>query len=238
MIEAGRSFEILILAGGLGTRLRPIVSDVPKPMARVDGKPFLAWLLDYWIKQKPARIVLSIGYLGHVVMDYFGEDYCGIPITYVHEDAPLGTGGAVKCALEKGAFGLTPVLLLNGDTWFRANIGALQVQLEDGFHLAMTIKRLDNNDRYGRVILDAENRIVDFEKFREGPGFINVGCYLLNPNKMRCYLKSFQYAFSLEEHALQPLARAGKIAASLQDGPFLDIGIPADYEKASVVLRR
>jgi D-glycero-alpha-D-manno-heptose 1-phosphate guanylyltransferase len=237
LAETSQSFEILVLAGGLGTRLRSLVSDVPKPMAPVEGRPFLSWVLDYWLKQSPRRIVISVGYLGHAIKDYFGEDYHGCPVAYVTESSPLGTGGAVRLALAEGGFGKTPVLLINGDTWFRGDIRQLQDIALDDFHLTMMLKHLDVNDRYGRVLLDAERRVIDFQKFQEGPGYINVGCYLLNPQKMREYLGFFDARFSFEDQVLVPLAKTGKIAASLQDGPFIDIGIPADYKKCGAVLR-
>ena len=91
----------VILAGGLGTRLRSVVPDLPKPMAPVNGRPFLACQMDYWLQQGIQHFVLSVGYRHQSIMDYFGSNYCGSPVEYVVEDTPLGTGGGLLLAVEK-----------------------------------------------------------------------------------------------------------------------------------------
>lgn len=91
---------LVILAGGLGTRLRPLVDDVPKPMAPVLGRPFVSWLVDAWLSLDFGfnQIVFSVGYKSEFICDYFGAEYKGIPVMYSAEQAPLGTGGALVMA--------------------------------------------------------------------------------------------------------------------------------------------
>ena len=107
----------IILAGGLGTRLRGTLPDLPKPMAPVAGRPFLAHQLDHWIAQGVVRFVLSVGYRAVAISNHFGDRYRGVPIDYVVEPAPLGTGGALALAATKLRSN-EPALLLNGDTYF------------------------------------------------------------------------------------------------------------------------
>jgi D-glycero-alpha-D-manno-heptose 1-phosphate guanylyltransferase len=115
----------IILAGGLGTRLRSAVPDLPKPMAPIAGRPFLAYQLDYWIRQGVDRFVLSVGYRHESIMAYFGAAYRGIAVDYSVEQTPLGTGGGLLLALERLDGGQRPFLLLNGDTYFEVDLATL-----------------------------------------------------------------------------------------------------------------
>ena len=114
----------IILAGGLGTRLRSAVTDLPKPMAPIGGRPFLEYQLDYWIAQGISRFVLSVGYQHEVIIDHFGTSYEGIELNFVIEETPLGTGGGLLLAAEKVGND-TPFLLLNGDTYFSVDLKTL-----------------------------------------------------------------------------------------------------------------
>ena len=118
--------EAVILAGGFGTRLQSVVADVPKPMAPVNGKPFLQYILDYCIKQGIERVVLSTGYKHEVIFSFFGTQYNTITIQYAHEQEPLGTGGGIQFALQKCID--ENVVVLNGDTFFDVDLQALESQ--------------------------------------------------------------------------------------------------------------
>ena len=114
----------IILAGGLGTRLRGVVPDLPKPMAPISGRPFLEHQIDYWIKQGVSHFVLSVGYRHEVIVDHFGNRYKDAELDYVIEKTPLGTGGGLLLAVEKVGKD-EPFLLLNGDTYFAVNLKTL-----------------------------------------------------------------------------------------------------------------
>ena len=139
--------EAIVLAGGLGTRLRSVVSDVPKPMAKINGRPFLEVLLNKLVRNNIERIVLSTGYKGNIIKDYFGTEFNGVKIEYSHEDEPLGTGGAICRALEKIVS--NDFFVFNGDTF--ADIPIDKFVLNEKFRNRDVIfaKVLEKNDRYG-----------------------------------------------------------------------------------------
>jgi D-glycero-alpha-D-manno-heptose 1-phosphate guanylyltransferase len=230
--------EMIILAGGFGTRLQSVVSDVPKPMAPVDGRPFLAYLLDYWIGQGIQHFVISTGYLANVIMLYFGEFYRSARITYVHENSPLGTGGALRLILNALTWEAEQVLMANGDTWFPVQLDqfcASSSRCDSIINVAL--KRLEKNDRYAGVKVSAEGKITSFGERNNGTSYINAGCYLMNVSDTKSALLCMPNAFSLENDFLIPLALQGRVGACIQDQPFLDIGIPDDYHRAFNFLR-
>ncbi|MBO7522674.1 MAG: NTP transferase domain-containing protein, partial [Bacteroidales bacterium] len=115
-----RELEAIILAGGLGTRLRDTVPDLPKPMAPINGEPFLEYQLSWLSKYDIKKIVLSTGFMADKISSYFGDEYNGIPLEYSIETTPLGTGGAIAYSMQKTAG--KDILIINGDTWFPINI--------------------------------------------------------------------------------------------------------------------
>ena len=158
--------EVIILAGGLGTRLRTVVSEVPKCMAPVAGKPFLWYLLKYLTRYDVSRVILSVGYLREVIFRWVEEvrDEFPFQFDYAIEEEPLGTGGGIKLALGKAKG--TDVIILNGDTFFDVNLNELM-----DFHKLMpsavtiALKPMRNFDRYGRVVVDTvDGHIVQFKE--------------------------------------------------------------------------
>jgi D-glycero-alpha-D-manno-heptose 1-phosphate guanylyltransferase len=237
----GKITEAIILAGGQGTRLRSLVSDVPKPMADVLGEPFLSHLIKFWCKRGITSFTISTGYLGHVIQNYFGDKFFGCHIRYSQEDFPLGTGGALRQAILDNSWSGTQVLLLNGDTWFEVNLKKLTLDAANTQKKLITValKPLPSNDRYGSVLIDSENNIVDFSLHTEPSedcSLINGGCYLLQLQEIMKYLQVFPNIFSLEKDLLTSMSKNKTLHASIHDENFLDIGIPADYQKASRVL--
>jgi len=219
-----------ILAGGLGTRLRSVVKDIPKPMAPVGGAPFLAYLLRYWTRQGVSRFTLSIGYLGKTIRDYFGSVFSGAAIDYVEEMEPLGTGGALSNALNHGVFDDRPVVLLNGDTWFEGSLPQLVSDHErHGCLMTVALRKISKNTRYGGVALTADARISFFGD--PTSSLINAGCSLFSPRELEPYLQNLPRKFSLENDLLPLLAKEGRLGASLQHVNFIDIGIPEDYAR-------
>nr|ADE44327.1 putative nucleotidyl transferase [Burkholderia pseudomallei] len=170
----------IVLAGGLGTRLRAVVPDLPKPMADVAGKPFLWWILRRLEQQGLTDVYLAVGYKRAVIEGHFGEAFGALRLHYVVEDAPLGTGGAVAKAMTR--IDAESAYVLNGDTMAIVELAALSAAAaEASVDLAMAVAELADVSRYGAVDFDpTSHRVIAFrEKGSQGRGFINAGVYLL-----------------------------------------------------------
>ncbi len=222
--------EAVILAGGLGTRLRSEVNQVPKSMAPIFGKPFLRWQLDYLKSFGIQKVVLAVGYLSDVIVQYFGTEYDGISIQYAYEKEPLGTGGAIKQALELTTS--ETVLILNGDTMFRLDLNKMfAFHTENKADFSLALKPMNNFERYGVVDFDSNHNVTGFqEKQKQTKGNINGGVYLLN--KSIFTQQQFPEKFSFEKEFLEKKYTEYKFKAYLDNGYFLDIGIPKDYHQA------
>lgn len=226
--------EAIILAGGFGTRLQSVVKNVPKPMADINGKPFLAYLLDYVIRCGVGKIVLSVGYKKEGVMEFFGSNYKGIEIEYCTEDAPLGTGGAIKKALDLCSE--KNILVLNGDTFFAVNLsGFVAAHHKSGSLASIALKPMERFDRYGSVVLDGDNITLFEEKKYCDRGFINGGVYVLSAD-ISPMLNCLPDIFSFEKDFLEAKIANIKPYGFVDNGYFIDIGIPEDYERAKIEL--
>lgn len=221
----------VVLAGGLGTRLRASVSDRPKVLAEVLGRPFLAFLLDQLVDAGLRRIVLCTGYMGELVEQAFGERYRDAELVYSREEAPLGTGGALRLALPK--LGSDPALVLNGDSYCDVDLVALRRwQVEKNAHSALTLTEVPDTSRYGRVDLDAEQALTRFQEKGDvrGSGFINAGVYLLSERVLESI--PAEGPVSLEREVLPNWIGEGLYGFPTQ-GRFLDIGTPQSYTAAA-----
>ena len=218
--------EAIILAGGLGTRLGTRIIGMPKPMAPVGGRPFLQILIDRLIDFGCARVILSVGHLYQAIMDFFGDSYRGVPIAYSIEESPLGTGGAIRLALQS-ANG-NAVLVLNGDTFMQVDFAELDRAHEsEGRPLTMVVTYLENASRYGGVVVN-QSRVTGFtEKGRAGTGWINAGTYVLDRDFP--WPGHLPECFSFEFDVLVPFVARLHPAAFICRGYFLDIGIPEDF---------
>ena len=220
--------ECVVLAGGKGTRLRSVVSDLPKCMAPVAGRPFLAWLLDDLREAGFDHIILSLGYKHEAVEAWVATRPDRDSITCVVEEEPLGTGGGVRLALRQARE--DAVFILNGDTFFGVDYPAMQAfHRQSGAQATLALKPLRDFDRYGEVTLDGEGRITAFREKRPcAEGLINGGVYLLQ----RDALAEMPERFSLEKDYFEPQAESAGLAGFRSEGYFIDIGIPADYARA------
>ena len=222
--------EAIILAGGLGTRLRSAVPDLPKCMAPVSGKPFLSFVIDYLRMQGIQRIIFSLGYKSESIIDYLNETYPTLDYTFVVEDQPLGTGGAIHFALQKAT--TDHVLVTNGDTLFKIKLNEMATfhQQQDA-DCTLALKPMEEFDRYGVVAINENGQITSFkEKQYYQQGLINGGVYLLN--KKRFLQLSFPTVFSFEKDYLEKYTDTLMLCGSVQNCYFIDIGIPEDFEKA------
>ena len=220
--------ECVVLAGGKGTRLRSVVSDLPKCMAPVAGRPFLAWLLDDLREAGFDHIILSLGYKHEAVEAWVASRPDRDSITCVVEEEPLGTGGGVRLALRQARE--DAVFILNGDTFFGVDYPAMQAfHRQSGAQATLALKPLRDFDRYGEVTLDGEGRITAFREKRPcAEGLINGGVYLLQ----REALAEMPERFSLEKDYFEPQAESAGLTGFRSEGYFIDIGIPADYARA------
>jgi len=221
--------EAIVLAGGFGTRIQSVVSDVPKPMAPVCGKPFLYYILQKLVYQQINRIILAVGFKSEIITRYFGNKFQSADLIYSTEEEPLGTGGAIRQALEMAEG--DEVLIINGDTFFDVPLQDLIFFHQKGLHdLTMCLKPMENFDRYGTVIVDKERVIGMKEKQPCEKGIINGGIYVLNKRVLVKYpIKS---NFSFEKEVLEKEVNNLEFGAFVSDCYFIDIGIPEDYRKA------
>ncbi|MGI8002451.1 nucleotidyltransferase family protein [Campylobacter coli] len=215
--------QAIVLAGGLGTRLRSVVQDLPKPMAPINGKPFLAFVLEYLKKQGIAEVILSVSYKYELIQEYFKDEFEGMKIRYNVEKELLGTGGAIKDALKLIQ---NQVYVLNGDTIFDIDLKKLVL---NGSKICIALKQMQNFDRYGTVNVDEQGIVTSFEeKVFKKQGLINGGIYLLKKDIFDEF--SLEKKFSFEEF-LQENYKLLKIQTQIFDDYFIDIGIPEDYIK-------
>ena len=225
--------EVVILVGGLGTRLRSEVPDLPKPLAPVAGRPFLAHLLDRFAAAGLRRAILATGYRGGMIQDAIGTRWQDMDIVYSLETERLGTGGALKQALQFLQGDAAHVV--NGDTWLDYDPRALErATRERGAAIGMALAHVDDLSRFGSVAV--EDGIVKrfVEKGAQGAGWINAGAYCFLADGLAALPQPA--AFSLEEDVLVPMAAAGRVAAFRDTGAFVDIGVPEDYRRAQALL--
>lgn len=223
--------QAIVLVGGFGTRLQSVLPDVPKPMAPIHHKPFLAYLLDYLSYHGITRVIFPVHYLREKIQEYFQESYQGISIDFVIEDEPLGTGGAILNALSHIKDKSQPIFILNGDTFVKLNYQAMFDQHKHkSAIMTIALRFIDDCSRYGKVIVEGD-RIVEFrEKGDVGAGYINAGVYLIRPDLFSAYTMPKQFSF--EKNFMMPFLINIQPQAFMAGDYFIDIGIPEDYARA------
>ncbi|GAA4308533.1 nucleotidyltransferase family protein [Compostibacter hankyongensis] len=220
----------IVLAGGLGTRLRGVVNDLPKCLAPVAGRPFLYYVLRQLRAQGIRKVILSLGHRHEQVTEWCRQHGQGLSLQYVIEPEPLGTGGAIRYALEYA--GENDVFVLNGDTYFPVDLGKMYaLHHEKQALVTLALKPMRAFSRYGSVQADAEQRITGFaEKQFVENGLINGGIYLLQREKLLGL--SLPEKFSFENEFLVPGTGQYPFFGYTEDAYFIDIGVPEDYERA------
>ena len=224
----GGVMEVVVLAGGLGTRLRGLVPNVPKPMAPVSGRPFLEILLASLARKGCSRVVLSLGYKAESVVDHFGDHFAGMDLIYEIERAPLGTGGALRRALAQCRS--DHVFVLNGDTYLDLEVDEIKAQWQQHRIPIIVARDMPDTARYGRLDTSG-SRVVGFvEKGVAGHGLINVGSYVF-PRTIASEFPADE-AFSLEHDFLTKAVSRFPFNFFVSRGHFIDIGVPEDYARA------
>jgi D-glycero-alpha-D-manno-heptose 1-phosphate guanylyltransferase len=229
--------EAIILAGGLGTRLREVTGELPKCLAPVNGIPFLHYLVNDLVAQGYQHLIFALGYRADLVeaslrtWRHARLAKGDLPrFSFSTETTLLGTGGAIRQALSFSAN--SQVLVANGDTLFRANLhaGYLQHQ-ESRTPVTMLLKAMPDAGRYGAVQTDAEGLVVAFSEKQPGSaGLINGGLYWLDKSQLT--FEGLPMAFSWERDFLPALVTAGRVKGVSDNGYFIDIGVPEDYARA------
>ncbi|EOJ1573993.1 nucleotidyltransferase family protein [Campylobacter jejuni] len=213
--------QAIILCGGLGTRLKSVIKDIPKPMAPINNKPFLEFIFEYLKKQGIKEVILAVSYKYEVIKGYFKDEFLDIKIKYSIEKELLGTGGAIKEALK---FIKNEAYVLNGDTFFDIDLSKLKL---DESKICLALKQMNDFDRYGTVNIDEQGFVISFEeKIFKNEGLINGGIYLLTEDIFNEF--DLEKKFSFEEF-LQENYKKLKAKAHIFDDYFIDIGVPEDY---------
>jgi D-glycero-alpha-D-manno-heptose 1-phosphate guanylyltransferase len=226
-----RITEAIVLAGGFGTRLQHIVSDVPKPMAPINGIPFLSFLFRKLIAAGIQHVILSTGFLHEKAEDYYGNKFESLQITYSREDEPLGTGGAILLGMNKT--NTENILVLNGDTLFDIDFEKFfQFHTGNASILSIALREEDEVSRYGSVSIDTKGEIIAFTEKNQasGKGLINGGIYLLN-HRLFANL-NLQGKFSFEKEVIEKFYDKISFYGLAFNSYFIDIGVPDDYLKA------
>ena len=227
----------IILAGGLGTRLKGVLKGLPKPMAPIRNRPFLEYQMDFWIEQGISRFILSVGYLNQSISSHFGDSYRSVQINYAHENTPLGTGGGLLMAAKNLA---EPFLLLNGDTFFEVNLNDLCLfHSKHNAEWTMSLFRSKDLDRYMGVDLEDNGEILSLQSGgNELTLLANGGVYLVNPSALK-RLNYKTYTKSSLENDLLPkfISLGGGLYGFESSGKFIDIGVPEDYYRAQKILK-
>lgn len=219
--------EAIVLAGGRGTRLRPVVSDLPKVMAPISGRPFLEFLLDRLAISGVRHVLLSVGYKASAIIDYFGVQYAGMDLTYVTEDFPLGTGGAVRLALD--SLQGDHAFVLNGDTYLDLEFCEVEALWRERKTPIIVGASVPDVSRYGTLRVN-HGTVVGFEeKNASGPGVINAGAYVFSRDQLSSF--PLHQPFSLEVDYLAKTMNNHTFAFFQSRAQFIDIGIPEDFEK-------
>jgi D-glycero-alpha-D-manno-heptose 1-phosphate guanylyltransferase len=229
--------EAIILAGGLGTRLRTVLPDLPKPLAPIAGKPFLHYLLSYLSHQSLQRLIFAVGYKAEAIQSWLQGQSWPFQIELAIETTPLGTGGAIQNAWPLTT---TPhVLVLNGDTFCPAPLSEFyHAHLQKEADISLISVAVSPADRYGTLQISPEGWVQAFHEKQPRPtGWINAGLYLIR--RLWWEKQAFPPAFSWEtylQNALQSPHPPKIYAHQLSSLPFIDIGIPEDYERAQTYL--
>jgi len=227
--------EAIILAGGLGTRLRSAVPDLPKCMAPVNGIPFITYVIDGLRAQGIEKFIFALGYKSETIVQFVEEVYPQLQVQYSLEEEPLGTGGAIYKACRLAS--TENIIATNGDTLFHIDISGLaNCHMDKQAECTLSLKPMQQFSRYGVVELNAEQAVISFkEKQFYETGLINGGVYAIN---VPAFLgKKFDDKFSFEKDFLETYYTEGRMFGFIQDGYFIDIGIPEDYNRAQNELK-
>ena len=220
----------------MGTRLRQVVSDRPKVMAEINGKPFLYYLFDQLVDASIGRVVVNTGYMAHVIEETIGFSYKGLQVDYSWEETPLGTAGALK--LVEQSLGMDQCLVMNGDSYTEFDPSSLLIShKQQNANITLLVKAVDDTSRFGTIQMNKQNKIIKFmEKGSDKrPGLINAGVYMVNTSIIQKISK--KAPCSLEYDFFPKMVGRG-ICGYETKGKFIDIGTPESYSEAEFFFRQ
>jgi len=226
--------ETIILAGGFGKRLQETVGAIPKPMAPVNNRPFLDYLLDFLIINKANSVIFSVYYKYDLIKNHYGSSYKGMTISYSIDNTELGTGGAIKNALFMAHD--DHVFIINGDTYFNVNLSYLfKEHVANNNDITLSLKPMSKFDRYGFVETDSNGYVLSLkEKKYRDYGEIDGGIYLIKRNVFASFENKNRFSFN--EFIMNNINNL-QVGSLLFDELFIDIGTPEDYKKAQKILK-
>jgi D-glycero-alpha-D-manno-heptose 1-phosphate guanylyltransferase len=229
----------VILAGGFGTRIKHLLGDLPKPMAPVNGRPFLEWVVRWLATHNVRRVVLSTGYLAETIEAHFrSQPVAGVQVACVPETTPLGTAGGFLNAVHQSKIKASAWFLINGDTLAFANLAeaiqSLQIESTAGVIFG---REVPDTSRFGSLVTDATGRLECFAEKRPGRGVISTGVYLFRDSLVRQFPN--KVPLSLEQEVFPALTASGVSLKVLRmNTPFLDIGTPDTLGEADLFIRQ
>lgn len=229
----------IILAGGMGTRLRSAVPDLPKPMAPVRGRPFLEHQMDYWLAQGISDFIISVGYRHEIITGHFGGSYKGAPVSYAIEETPLGTGGGFLLAAGK-LKNDAPFIALNGDTFFEVNLPAfVDFHNNKNSDWTFALARSNEEGRYMGMDVAEDGKIIALKSgTAQKSKLINSGAYLINPAVLGQFKAEIGGKISLEDDIFPRLLAGNTRIYGIEfTGNFIDIGVPGDYFRAENIVK-
>ncbi len=233
------NISAVILAGGFGTRIKHLLGDLPKPMAPVNGKPFLEWVVRWLAAQNIRHVVLSTGYMTEIIEKHFqSQPVTGVTVSCVPETTPLGTAGGFLNAVHRSKINSPAWLLLNGDTLAFANLATAIRELQNESTAGVIFGReVPDTSRYGSLVADAGGRLTSFAEKRPGRGVISTGIYLFRDSLVKKI--SNKMPLSLEQEVFPALTAAGiSLKVLRMNAPFLDIGTPDTLREADVFIQQ
>ncbi len=230
--------EAIILAGGIGSRLKEVTGEKPKCLALVNEKPFINYLIKFLENFEYEKIIISVGYQTETIQSHINSLNSKVEIVYSKEDSPLGTGGALKKALSLCSN--EQVLVLNGDSFFEIDLNEFSFYHDYcGADFTLALKDVPESGRYGTIEISPEGNVLRFKEKNSSneSGLINAGIYLVRKN---FYLEQCpkQETFSLEKDIVEALYSRFNFRGWMGRGYFIDIGIPEDYKKANDDFKR
>jgi D-glycero-alpha-D-manno-heptose 1-phosphate guanylyltransferase len=227
---------VIILAGGLGTRLKSVLPDTPKCLAPINNKPFIGQLLNFLKNQGINKFIFSLGFKNELVIRYLDEEFDDMNICYSVEKEQLGTGGAIMLALANVIS--EEVLVINGDTFFNNDLALFyKFHQANASKFTMALTKVESNDRFGSVVMDDQNKIIGFsEKTQNSSVLINAGQYIIN---RKYFLNSnLKDKFSIELDYFQNNDIEKTIYGYEYLSDFIDIGIPDDLIRAQTFFNK
>lgn len=239
MNVSSENISAVILAGGFGTRIKHLLGDLPKPMAPVNGKPFLEWVVRWLAAQNIRRVILSTGHLSEVIEKHFApQPVAGVTVSCVPETTPLGTAGGFINAVQQSKINSAAWFLLNGDTLAFANLAdAIRELQKDSTAGVIFGREVPDTSRYGSLVSDANGNLSCFAEKRPGQGVISTGVYLFRDALVQKF--SERRPLSLESEVFPALTAAGESLKVLRiHAPFLDIGTPDTLREADFFIQQ